>query len=127
MKNISTYAHGVIDYVVGFILLIAPNLFGFAHLGGPPVMVARLIGLVFILQALFTNFELGLFKLLPMRVHLFIDYVASIFLAISPWLFGFNTDPKNVWVPHLLVGIALFVITLMTQTVPRQEYLRRPA
>ena len=125
MKNISTYAHGVLDYVVGIVLLIAPNLFGFAHLGGAPVMVARLIGLVVIVQALFTNFELGLFKPIPVRVHLFIDYLASLILAVSPWLFGFNTDSKNVWVPHLLVGIAFFLITWMTQTVPRQEFTRR--
>ncbi len=127
MKNISTYAHGVLDYAVGFILLIAPNLFGFAHLGGAPVMAARIIGLIFIVQALFTNFELGLFKLIPMRVHLFVDYLASLILAVSPWLFKFNTDSKNVWVPHLLVGILFFIITWMTQTVPRQEFVRRPA
>ncbi|MDB6018868.1 MAG: hypothetical protein JWR19_3357 [Pedosphaera sp.] len=120
MKTIPTYVHGILDYVVGIVLLIAPNLFGFAHLGGAPVMVARVVGILVLLQALCTNYELGLFKLIPMRVHLFNDYVAAVFLAISPWLFKFHTEPKNVWVPHLVIGILILLATMMTQTEPRR-------
>lgn len=120
MKTISTYTHGVFDYIAGIILIIAPNIFGFAHVGGAPVVVARVIGIIFIIQALFTNYELGLFKVLPMRAHLFGDYVLSIFLAISPWLFRFNTQPPNVWVPHLVVGVLVYLLTLMTYREPRR-------
>jgi hypothetical protein len=58
-----------------------------------------------------------------MRVHLMNDYVASLFLAASPWLFGFNDQPKNAWLPHVIVGITVFVLTLLTQTAPRIEAL----
>jgi hypothetical protein len=120
MKTIPTYVHGVFDYIIGIVLLLAPNLFGFAHLGGAPVDVARIIGIIVLVQALFTNYELGLFKVLPMRAHLMADYILSVFLAISPWLFRFNNQPANVWVPHLVVGIIAFVLTLMTQREPRR-------
>jgi SPW repeat len=120
MKTIPTYVHGILDYIVGIALLIAPNLFGFASLGGPPVTIPRTIGILVLLQALFTNYELGLFKVLPMRFHLAVDYVLSIFLALSPWLFGFHNQTANVWMPHLIVGIAVFLVTLMTQTEPRR-------
>ncbi|MDB6021057.1 MAG: hypothetical protein JWQ04_914 [Pedosphaera sp.] len=119
MKTISTYAHGVCDYIVGIVLILAPNIFSFSRLGGAPVTVARLIGFLFIVQALFTNYELGLFRVLPMRMHLFDDYVLSALLAISPWLFGFYTQPNNVWLPHLIVGCVFFVITAMTRTSTR--------
>jgi hypothetical protein len=127
MKTIPTYVHGILDYVVGIILLIAPNLFGFSRLGGAPVDVARTIGLIFIVMALFTNYELGLFKVLPMRTHLVIDYIASIFLVLSPWLLGFNHQSNNVWLPHVVVGVIYFVITLMTQTQPRAAAIRTHA
>ena len=40
-----------------------------------------------------------------MRMHLTMDTVAGIFLAISPWLFGFYKQGANAWLPHLIVGI----------------------
>src|ERR1700756_2987 len=113
MKTISTYAHGVLDYLFGIILIIAPNIFHFAQ-SGPPAVVARVIGIIIIVQALITNYELGVFKVLPMRAHLFVDYVLSIFLAISPWLFHFNNQPSNVWLPHLVIGVLAYLVTLMT-------------
>jgi hypothetical protein len=120
MKTIPTYVHGIFNYVIGIVLLLAPNLFGFAQLGGAPVVVARAVGIILIIQALFTNYELGLFKVLPMRLHLTGDYILSIFLAISPWLFKFNHQPRNVWMPHVVVGIIAFLLTLMTQQEPRR-------
>ena len=127
MKTISTYTHGILDYIAGIVLIFAPKIFEFSQLGGAPVTVARVIGFILIVQALFTNYELGLFKVLPMRVHLFNDYVASAFLAVSPWLFGFYRQPGNVWLPHLIVGCVLFVITAMTRTAPRTLRAQTPA
>jgi putative copper export protein len=127
MKTIPTYVHGILDYIIGIALLIAPNLFGFAHLGGAPVMVARWVGIIVLIQALFTNYELGLFKVLSMRTHLRMDYILSIFLAISPWLFRFNTQPGNVWLPHVIVGVLAFLLALMTQTEPRRVPVRTAA
>jgi hypothetical protein len=97
MKTIPTKVHGICDYIIGLALLVAPNLFGFASLGGAPVIVARVVGIIVLIQALFTNYELGMFKVLPMRTHLIMDYILSVFLVISPWLFRFNTEPGNVF------------------------------
>ncbi len=124
MKTIPTYAHGILDYAIGIFLIIVPNIFGFAHLGGPAVGVARTVGVLMLVQALFTNYELGLFKWLPMQLHLADDYVLSVFLAVSPWLFGFNQLSGNVWLPHLIVGIIVFCITWMTQREPRRVLVR---
>jgi hypothetical protein len=125
MKVIPTSVHGVLDYVVGFALLAAPNIFGFADVGGAAVLVPRIIGAIIILQSLMTNYETGLLKVLPMRVHLMNDYIAGPVLAASPWLFGFHHQPNNVWVPHLAVGLFIIITTLMTQTVPRRSLAHR--
>ena len=127
MKIIPTFVHGVGDYLGGIVLLLGPNIFGFSDIGGAAVMVPRILGVIILLQAITTRYELGLVKLLPMRVHLMNDYVASIFLAASPWLFGFNTAPANAWMPHLIVGIAVFVFTLMTQREPSAAAARTTA
>ncbi|MBA4149593.1 MAG: SPW repeat protein [Verrucomicrobia bacterium] len=122
MKMIPTKVHGVFDYIGGAILLFAPNIFGFAHEGGAAVLIPRIIGLVVLIQSVLTNYELGLLKILPMKIHLMNDYIAATLLALSPWIFGFSQLPANAWMPHLVAGVAIFVLTLMTQREPRQVH-----
>lgn len=111
--------HGIFDYIGGAALLFLPNLLGFADAGGAAVMVPRVLGVMVLLQALCTRFELGLFKVLPMRMHLMVDYIAAIFLALSPWLFRFNHLDQRYWMPHVVIGISVFLVTLMTEREPR--------
>ena len=120
MKQISSYSHGVLDYIVGIVLLLAPNIFKFSHIGGPAVSIPRFIGFLILAQALLTNYELGVIKAIPFRVHLMADYLIGIFLAISPWLFGFNTANFNAWLPHALVGVFVFGVTLLTNPEVRR-------
>ena len=121
MRIIPTFVHGLADYILGVVLLILPNLFGFAHLGGPAVWIPRILGIVDLLQSVATNYELGLLKILPMKMHLMNDYVVSAFMAVSPWLFGFGHGPVNVWAPFLVLGVAVFIVSLMTKTQPRRS------
>jgi hypothetical protein len=124
MKIIPTFVHGIADYIGGIALLAAPNLFGFADVGGAAVWIPRIIGIIVLLQSICTNYEVGLLKVLPMKMHLMNDYIASLFLAASPWLFGFSDRPSNVWMPHVVVGILVFLLTLMTQSQPRAASAR---
>ncbi len=54
-----------------------------------------------------------------MPVHLVFDIVASLFLALSPWLFGFAGEALNVWLPHVVVGAAVIVVVLFSQPQPQ--------
>lgn len=118
MKVIPTRVHGVLDYIVGVALIFAPLLFGFSDLGGAAVMVPIVLGVALILYSLLTRYELGVFKVLPMKYHLVIDFVAAAFLALSPWLFGFADQTWNAWVPHLIVGLAVIVVVVLSKTEP---------
>jgi uncharacterized membrane protein HdeD (DUF308 family) len=72
------------------------------------------LGIGLIAYSLFTNYELGVWKLAPMAVHNLIDVAAGAFLALSPWLFGFAAESANVWAPHLVVGLAAIFLGLTT-------------
>ncbi len=115
MRFISTYAHGAIDYMTGILLLLSPMLFGFEDVGGMAVTIPRILGIASLLMALMTRFELGVFKLIPMGVHLTIDVLSGLLLAASPWLFGFA---NAVWLPHVVFGLAEVGLAMMTRTVP---------
>lgn len=112
--------HGYVDYILGIVLLLAPYIFNFSEVGVASY-VAQGIGIVVLGQSLLTNYELGLIKVLPFKVHLMMDMMASLFLAASPFLLGFNDYPVNVWLPHVAAGIGYLFITLMTtDTVPER-------
>ena len=119
MKFISTKVHGVLDYLVGIALIAAPYIFGFSAVGGAAVMVPQVLGVLLIIYSIFTKYELGIFKIIPMGVHLTIDFLASLFLALSPWIFGFSTLAANAWAPHVVVGIVVIIVVLCSQTRPR--------
>jgi hypothetical protein len=76
------------------------------------------LGVGFIVYSLFTKYEWGPFGVIPMPVHLVFDVVASLFLALSPWIFGFSTEAPNVWVPHVVVGVAVILVVLFSQPQP---------
>lgn len=117
MRVIPTRIHGMIDYIVGLLLIVAPWLFGFAD-GGAEQWTPIILGAGVILYSLMTNYELGVMKAIPMPVHLMLDIGGGIILAVSPWLFGFA---DNIWWPHVVVGILEILAGLMTKTVPYED------
>jgi hypothetical protein len=117
MKIISTKVHGVLDYFVGILLIAAPWIFNFAR-GGAETWIPVILGAGAIVYSLLTNYEMGLSKTLSMKTHLTLDMLSGIFLAASPWIFGFN---DIVYVPHLIFGILELGVVLMTDPLPRHE------
>jgi len=115
---IPTKVHGALDYIVGLALIFAPMIFGFMDVGGPAVIIPMVLGVGLIVYSLFTKYEWGLVKVLGMPYHLIFDVVASIFLAASPFIFGFNTQAPNVWVPHVVVGIAVILVVIFSKQQP---------
>jgi hypothetical protein len=118
MLFVSSRVHGILDYIVGILLLVAPEIFGFSEVGGAAVTIPRVIGGLILIQAILTRYELGLVKILPFSMHVGVDYLVGIFLAGSPILLGFNDQPANVWLPHVVVGAFIFFSTLFTETQP---------
>ena len=114
MRFISTKTHGALDYLMGIILILAPWILGFAN-GGAAQWVPIIIGGGMILYSIITDYELGMAKMIPMSAHLMIDLVAGIFLAISPWLFGFS---ELIFWPHLVFGILEIGAALTTEKTP---------
>jgi hypothetical protein len=73
---------------------------------------------VLIVYSVFTDYEWGIIKRLEMSYHLVVDFVASLFLAASPFLFGFANQTATHWMPHLLVGVVVMLVVVISQTEP---------
>lgn len=118
LRFVPTGIHAYFDYIGGIVLLAAPFIFGFFGVGGAAVIVPMVLGAGLILYSLLTNYELGIpgIKFIPMLFHLIFDFVASAFLAISPFLFGFISKTPNVYLPHIIAGVGVILLVLVTQT-----------
>jgi len=120
-KFIPTKVHGALDYIVAVALFFAPNIFMFNDVGGAAVLVPRILGVGLLLYSLLTNYEWGVFKAIPMRVHLAFDTIAALFLAASPFLFGFADEKVNAWLPHVVVGLAVILVVICSKSNPSRE------
>ena len=120
MRLIPTRIHGVLDYLMGLLLIAAPWIFGFADEGNAARLVPAVLGAGVILYSLVTRYELGLAGLIPMAVHLGLDAGGGLLLAASPWLFGFA---DRVWVPHVAFGLLEIGAALLTRATPERESL----
>ncbi len=111
MRIIPRHIHGVLDYAVGALLILAPFLFGFAeHEAARNVPIV--LGCGVLVYSFLTNYELGAVKLIPFGVHLWIDAAGGLLLLVSPWLFGFAEYIR--W-PHVVVGLLEIGAAFMTR------------
>ena len=118
IRFVPTGVHAYFDYIGGIGLLAAPFVFGFYSVGGAAVIIPMILGIGLILYSLLTNYELGIpgLKFIPMPVHLAFDLMASVFLAISPFLFGFINQAPHAWLPDIIAGVAVILLVLVSQT-----------
>lgn len=114
MRFINSKTHGIMDYLMALLLIISPFIFGFWQ-DGAAGWVLILLGAGLILYSLFTDYEVGFSKSIPLKTHLTLDVISGVFLAISPWLFGFA---DQVFWPHVIFGLLEVGAGLMTKTMP---------
>jgi len=119
MKTISRKTHAMLDYGSVILLFASPWLFNFSD-----VPTARTIAMVsailILLMSLLTNYEAGIAKMVPMKAHLSADVLLGIFLAASPWLFGFSSE---TYLFHLLMGVvAIFAGAFTTKESYKRHY-----
>jgi SPW repeat len=107
------------------VLIAAPWIFQFSD-SGAATAVSVVLGIGLIAYSLFTNYELGVWKVAPMAVHNLIDIVAGALLAASPWLFGFADEGANFWLPFVVIGIAAIFLGLTTKQAGGYRYGTTP-
>ena len=123
IRFVPTAVHGVFDYVGAIGLIASPFIFGFADMGGIAVFLPIVLGAGLLLYSLLTDYELGIpgVKFIPMSVHLTVDFAASAFLALAPFLFGYSNEGVNVWLPQVIAGVAVMLLVLVSKTQQQSE------
>lgn len=119
--RLSSRAHGFFDVVFAIALAVVGFVVG-GGLASPAGWVPIAVAVGVLLNLALTDYELGLAKSFDIGIHLWIDGVLGLLLALSPWLLSFD---QTAWLPHVVAGIVLIAVALVTNTVP--GYDRRAA
>ena len=82
LRAIPSRQHGTLDYVLGVILIALPYLGGFANRRGAE-WVPVLVGMALIGYSLFTNYERGMMRVIPLSVHLRLDLGVGLILIVA--------------------------------------------
>ena len=109
MRFISTAAHGLADYSVGFIVVGFPFYYGLT--GASRATFVRL-GLFVIVYSLLTDYELGLVRVLRIRFHLLLDALFGLAMVAAPTLLRLpNGSRTSVYV----IGVLSLVLSVTTK------------
>ena len=84
-KPITTKAHGILDYLTVATALALPRLLGWSK---DATRFMTLAGLGTLAFSLLTKYELGVFKVLPVKAHLALDVMSALTLLAAPTLLG---------------------------------------
>ena len=110
---IPTKVHGIIDYTVGSLLTSSP-LF---DKGSKETAILMGQGVVATAYSLFTNYEAGASRKIPMRTHLALDVLSGILIAGAPYLFNLK---KKSQIPFLAIGLFEIATALLTKDEPEE-------
>ena len=124
-RFLPTRIHGILDYLWSVLLAATPWLPNYSPgtRGGAETWLPVAFAAGAVVYSLLTNYEMGVARVLSMRVHLTLDVVGGALLILSTWLLDLR-DPARL----VNLGFGLFSILagLMTETRPFQPAVFRP-
>ncbi len=111
MKFLSTRMHGVLDYAIVAALFALPRMLGWSERVTGLLTVLAIGALVY---TLLTRFELGLLKVLPMKVHLALDALSGAALIAAALILA--DEPNSVRGMLAFLGLFEILAVMMTRT-----------
>ena len=119
-KPISRKQHAFTDYSYIPVVAAAPELFDFED-EETAKLLCRILSGGILMSSLFTRAEWGLFKVIPYKIHLILDFSAGMFSLTAPWLFGFskNRKARNAF---LAIGMTGILASLLSEPEEMPAY-----
>ena len=121
---IPPFVHGVLDYILGVVLIATPFVLNFDDNAAIALSIA--VGIGALILAAFTSWTTGIVRSIPVLVHVLIDYALSIFLIVAPFVLGFSDD-NTASACFVVLGILGLLITVATRYMPAPKKTPSPS
>ncbi len=109
LRFITPNMHGVLDYLLGGVLIVAPFLLGLGASSMAAVWLSVILGVALVVMSLLTDYRYSAAQIIPFRVHFGADMVVAFILVLAPFVFSFS---GHGWVYYVVAAAA--VLTVMT-------------
>jgi hypothetical protein len=110
MKIISSKAHGILDYATAVFLLLSPTLF---KMEGELATITYILGAVHLTLTILTDFEVGLIKVIPFRIHGLIEVVVALGLAALAFWF-YNNENAFGFYFYMALAVVIMLVFILT-------------
>jgi hypothetical protein len=100
--------HGYLDYFTVGVFLLAPSVLG---LSGLAATLAYALAAIHLAMTLVTDFPLSISKLVPFRIHGWVERIVGPVLLLLPFLLGFEGIAR---IFYWVLGATIIVVGLLT-------------
>ena len=110
MKIISSKIHGMLDYATVIFLLASPTIF---KMEGNLCTITYALAAVHFFLTILTDFEPGLIKVIPFRIHGLIEIIVAVALAVLAFWFYNNGDTPGFYF-YIVLSIVIMIVFILT-------------
>ena len=90
MRFVTKTIHAWLDYPVALALIAMPFVLGLGTSNPLALVISPVVGFAAFALTVFTDHHLGLFRVLPYRLHLAVDLAVGILFLVLPFALGFS-------------------------------------
>lgn len=90
MRFVTRTIHAWLDYPVALALVVLPFLLGLGDSHPLALAVSPVVGVAALVLTVFTDHHLGVFRVLPYRLHLAVDLAVGLLFLALPFVLGFT-------------------------------------
>ncbi len=110
MKFVTKQMHAYLDYPVAVSLMALPFVLGLGTSNSFAWQLSAATGVAAFILTLFTDHQLGVYRIISYKGHLIVDALVGIMFVIAPFVFSFKgLDAYYYWING---GAVLTVVSL---------------
>lgn len=110
MKIISSRVHGILDYATVIFLLASPTIF---KMEGNLCTITYALGVVHFCLTILTDFEVGLIKVIPFRIHGLIEVAVALGSAALGFWF-YNNGSATGFYFYMALAVVIMIVFILT-------------
>ena len=110
MRFITKQIHAWLDYPVAIGLIVMPSLLGIGASNPAAMWLSIGTGVAALVLTLLTDHQTGVFRVIPYRFHLAVDFAVGIVFLLAPHILGFTG--LDFWYYTVLAVTVLAVVSL---------------
>lgn len=108
LRFVTRSVHAYLDYPVAIALMVLPFVLGLGQSNPLALWLSVLTGVAAFVLTVLTDHHLGIWRVLPYKIHLAVDLLVGITFLLAPSMLGFTgIDALFYWVNGAAVVVVI--------------------